>query len=82
MTIRKYKSVTEMLGVQPLRPLDPENIRVACELSELAFGLGGWQFEPGVHKFRSLEEASADRRQREKENVRTKGSRDPAARHE
>ncbi|MEO6195020.1 MAG: hypothetical protein ABIS20_18545 [Thermoanaerobaculia bacterium] len=39
MPIRKFRSVTEMSGVRPLRPLDPDNLRIACELTELSFAL-------------------------------------------
>jgi hypothetical protein len=50
MPIRKYRSVTDMPGVRPLRPLDPDNLRIACELSELSFALHPWKLEPGVRK--------------------------------
>lgn len=33
-----------------MRPLDVEGLRVACELSELAYGLHPWHFEPGVRR--------------------------------
>ena len=39
MPIREYRSVEEMPSVRPLRPLDPENLRIACELTELAFAV-------------------------------------------
>jgi hypothetical protein len=70
MSLRKFRSVEEMPGVQPLRPLDPENLRIACELSELAMALHPWRFEPGVRKFRSAEEASVYREERKKGQVR------------
>ncbi len=70
MPIRKYRSVTEMPGAQPRRPLDPENLRIACELTELSFGLHPWKHEPGVRKFRSLDEANRHRRAWEKRQVR------------
>ncbi len=35
MGVRKFRSVEEMKGPQPLRPLDPENLRIACGLSSL-----------------------------------------------
>ena len=65
MSVRKYRSVEEMPGVEPLPPLDPDNLRIACELSELARRLGGWKLPPGVRRFRSIEEASQARRERE-----------------
>ena len=58
MPIHKYRSVTEMPGIRARTPLDPENLRIVCELSELAYALHPWSFEPGVRKFRSIEEAN------------------------
>lgn len=71
MPVRKYRSVTDMPGVRPLRPLDPRNLEIACELSELAYGLRPWKFEPGVRKFRSIEEAYRYRQGWEKQQVRS-----------
>ncbi len=74
MPVRKYRSVTDMPGVRPLPPpLDPENLRIACELTELAFALHPWKFEPGVRKFRSREEAHLHRQEWEKQQVRPRG---------
>ncbi len=70
MPVRKYRSVADMPGVRPLPPLDPENLRIACELTELARALHPWHFEPGVRKFRSLAEANAHRKAWEKKQVR------------
>jgi hypothetical protein len=67
MPVRRYRSVTDMPGV---RPLDPDNFRIACELSELSFALHPWRFEPGVRKFRSLAEANRHRQEWEKKQVR------------
>lgn len=75
MSVRKYRSVTEMPGVRPRPPLDPENLRIACELTELAYQLHPWRFEPGVYKFRSLEEANRHRQARERRLVRTRPER-------
>lgn len=72
MPVRKFRSVEEMPGDQPLRPLDPRNFEIACELSELAYALHPWKFEPGVRKFRSVEEAWEARREWEKRQVRLK----------
>ena len=38
-------------------------------LSELAYNLHPWKLEPGVTKFRSLEEADRHRRERERRQV-------------
>jgi hypothetical protein len=70
MPVRKYRSVEDMSGVRPLPPLDPENLRGACELSELAWALHPWKLEPGVRKFRSVEEAYDERRRWLKTQVR------------
>ena len=70
MPVRKYRSVTEMPDARPLRPLEPENLRIACELTELTFALHPWKFEPGVRKYRSVEEADRHRREWERQQVR------------
>lgn len=75
MPVRKYRSVADMPGVRPLPPLDPENLRIACELTELAMALHPWRFEPGVRKFRSLEEANAHCKAWEKRQVRQRPGR-------
>ena len=70
MPVRKYRSVEEMPDARPLRPLDPQNLRIACELTELTFALHPWKFEPGVRKYRSGEEAARHRLQWERQQVR------------
>lgn len=70
MPVRKYRSVAEMPDGRPRTPLDPDNLRVACELSELAFALRPWRLEPGVTKFRSMEAANRHRAARERRQVR------------
>jgi len=60
MPVRKFRSVSEM-PARRLPPLDPGNLRIACELSELAYSLHPWRLPPGVRKFASIEEASAHR---------------------
>ena len=70
MPVRKYRSVADMPGARPLPRLDPENLRIACELTELAFQLHPWKFEPGVRKFRSQSEADQHRQEWEKQQIR------------
>lgn len=70
MVVRKYRSIAEMPDVRPRRPLDPGNIRIACELTELAFALCPWRLEPGVTRFRSIEEANRHRAARERLHIR------------
>lgn len=70
MTVRKYRSVADMPGVPPRAPLDPDNLRIACELSELGAALHEWRIEPGVRKFRSQADANRHRAARERQQVR------------
>jgi hypothetical protein len=70
MPVRKYRSAADMPDARPRTPLDPGNIRLACELSELAFALHPWRFTPGVRRFRSLEEAHRARREWQLQQVR------------
>ncbi len=70
MPVRKYRSVADMPAVPPRPPLDAENLRIACELSELGFAFHPWRFEPGVRKYRSVEEAYRHRLERERQHVR------------
>ena len=60
MGVRKFRSVEEMKGQPPLRPLDPENLRIACALSSLE-RLAPVRRTPGVRKFRGVEEMSRQR---------------------
>ena len=70
MPLRKYRSVEETPPVARLEPLDPDNLRVACELSEVAFGLRSWRFVPGVKKFSSVAVAAQRRSEWEKSQIR------------
>lgn len=74
MVIRKYRRVEEMESPPRLSPLEPENLRIACELTELAFAFCPWAFEPGVKKYRSLEEAYLVREEWENKQVRKQHS--------
>jgi hypothetical protein len=69
MPIRKYRSVEEMQGPAPLPPLDPENLRIAFQLSRLAYELHPWELVPGVRKFRTLDEKNRHDRLRERRGV-------------
>lgn len=70
MPVRKYRSVADMPAVRPLPPLASGNLEIACELSELTFALHPWSLEPGVRKYRSVEEASRSQRQRDRRQAR------------
>ena len=62
MPVCKFRSVVDMPPPPPLPPLDPRNLKLACDLSELAARLQPRRFPPGVHKHRSLDEADRLRR--------------------
>lgn len=61
MPVRKYRAVEDMPEAAIGRPVDPENLRRACELSATAIRLAPRRFPPGVHRYRSLEHASEQR---------------------
>ena len=56
MGVRKFRSVEEMPGTRPARPLDPENLRIAFGLMTLA-GMQPLRYEPGVRKFATWDAA-------------------------
>lgn len=62
MGVRKFRSVEDMPGPIPRRPLDPENLALMCEWTAVAYRLRPWHFPPGVHKYRSAQEAEAARK--------------------
>jgi hypothetical protein len=59
--VRKFRSVGEMEAPPWREPLDPENLRLGCDLSSFATRLRPRRFPPGLHKHRSVEEASRQR---------------------
>ena len=78
MGIRKFRSVAEMPGPPPLPALDPENLRLAVELMDLALRLSRFSLRPGVRRFRSVEDADAHRRAwEEAETRRLRGTSSP-----
>lgn len=56
MGVTKYRSVEQMPSPPPLRPLDPENLRIAFGLMALTNRLCSERHVPGVRKFTSYEE--------------------------
>ncbi len=60
MALKKYRSVQEMPPVPPRKPLDPDNLRIACELSETARALRPRVLVAGVKKFRSASDRPLD----------------------
>jgi hypothetical protein len=62
MPVRKFRSIADMPSPPPLAPLDPRNLKLACDLSGLAVRLRPRRFPPGVYKHRSLDDADRARR--------------------
>ena len=61
MGVTKFRSVEAMPGPPRLPRLDPDNLRLALGLAALAHGLAPFEGQPGVRKFRSWDEALANR---------------------
>ena len=59
MGIRKFRSVEEMPGPPRRRHLDPDNLRIAFGLAELAQGFHPVRLKPGVYKYASWDELLA-----------------------
>ena len=73
MPLRKYRSVEEMESPSWREPLDPRNLRLACDLSALATRLRLRRFPRGLHKYRSVDEAWRRREQWEAETRLSSG---------
>jgi hypothetical protein len=58
MPVRKFRSIDEMPSPPPREPLDPDNLPIALELSTLALRLDPRRFPPGIHKYRSIQDAA------------------------
>ncbi len=56
MGVRKFRDVSEMPGPAPRPPLDPENLRLACELADLTRRLSNSRRRAGVRKYRSFDD--------------------------
>lgn len=61
MPLRKYRSVEGMPSALWSEPLDPGNLRRAGDVSALAARLHPRRFPAGLHKYRSIAEASEAR---------------------
>ena len=70
MGVRKYRSIEEMPGPPPRVPLDPENLRLAFALMDLARRLGLPGDVPGVRRFRSYPDLVVDRERRDAARIR------------
>ncbi len=60
MGLKKYRSVEEIPPAPPRTPLDPDNLRIACELSETALAVHPRVLVSGVTRFRSADERPLD----------------------
>jgi hypothetical protein len=61
MGVRKFHSVEEMPSPPQRPPLDPENLRIAFGLAEVAQGFHPLCLKPGVYKYTSWDAALAAR---------------------
>jgi hypothetical protein len=66
MGVRKYRSVEDMPGPEPRRPLDPENLKIAFDLMGTTHRLAGLRRPPGVRKFRSWNDLLLAREEEER----------------
>jgi hypothetical protein len=57
MPVRKFRSAAEMPPPPQFKPLDPKNLKRACDLSITSARLKPMRFPPGVYKHRSLSDA-------------------------
>jgi hypothetical protein len=73
MPVRKFRSIEEMKA-RKRAPLDPENLRIACDPTEIAYALHPWRLPAGVPRFRSVEEANLRREEWLKTAVRARST--------
>jgi len=66
MPVRKFRSVEQMPAAAFRQPLDPSNLRLACDLSSTAIRLAPKRFPRGLHRYRSVADASARREEWER----------------
>ena len=69
--MREYRSVEEM---PPRHPLDPDNLRIAAGLMDLAARLARVHADPGVRTFRSWDDLVRHREARGAPSVQTASS--------
>lgn len=81
MSIRKFRDVSEMEDSLWYERDDPALPRAVAEVWDFAERVCPLRFPPGVHKYRTIEDASADRERWEQANfeafqARRRGERD------
>ena len=57
MAVRKFRSVADMPGPPPRKPLDADNLRLAFDLMAFADQLNPEVRAPGVRRFRNYDDA-------------------------
>ena len=70
MPVRKFRSIADMPEASWRTPLDPANLKLACDLSRTAAKLAPRRFPPGLHRYRSVEAAAIQREEWERTNRR------------
>ncbi|HEX2692170.1 MAG TPA: hypothetical protein VHN14_36420 [Kofleriaceae bacterium] len=71
MPVRKFHDVSEMEDTLWYERTDPELPRAIARVWNFSARICPLQFPRGVHKYRSIEEANADRERWEEANFRT-----------
>jgi hypothetical protein len=70
MPVRKFKDVSEMERTLWYEPGDPALYRAIAGVWDFSARVCPLHFPPGVHRYRTIEEANADRERWEAENFR------------
>lgn len=70
MPVRKFRDVSEMEHTLWYDRNDPELPRAIARVWDFAARVGPLEFPRGVHKYRSIDEADADRDRWEEANFR------------
>jgi len=75
MPVHKFRSLEEAEKALWRPPFDPDNLRIAASVTNLAMWLARMSLPKGVFKFRSLEEADRERERLTSELIRERRSR-------
>jgi hypothetical protein len=70
MPVHKFRSLEEAEKALWRPAFDPDNLRIAASVTNLAMSLARMTFPKGVFKFRSLEEADRERERLTSELIR------------
>jgi hypothetical protein len=74
MTVRRYRDVAEMPPPAPGIPRDPMTFARIRELWHFSSRLVTPLFRPGVYRYRSIEDSTADRERATIERIRALGA--------